>query len=92
MGALISQVLSALGGEAFTKLKEWWASEGKLLFVGWWQKRQGRKEQHEADRSAQLAREADEVSRANQRVEVLSQAAEKRRADGTPPLFKARKR
>ena len=96
MGAILGQLLSLVGGEAakalFTKVSEWWKSEGKLLFVGWWQKRAGREEQRVVDKAAQLEREAQEVSRAQKRVEMIDTETNQRRESGTPPLYRTRKR
>lgn|SRR3990167_8749174 len=91
----ITTIITAIGGEAFkaafTKLGEWWKAEGKLLFIGWYQKRQGKKEQHQADQFAQLRREAEEVSRANQRVETINTETKRRIDTGDPPIFRLRK-
>ena len=94
MGALIGQLLTAVGGEAFkalwTKVTDWWDKEGKVLFVGWYMKREGKQEQHAADRSVQLEREAREVSRAQTRLTEIDEVAAKRKASGDPPLWKIR--
>ena len=95
MGALIGQLLTALGGEAakalLTKAMEWWKSEGKLLFVGWYQKRAGRQEQAMVDRARQLEREAEEVSRANASIHTIEADSLRRADSGDPPLWGVRK-
>ena len=90
----LTTLITALGGQAiqaaFTKLGEWWAAEGKLLFVGWWMKRKGRHEQSREDQLAQLQREAREVTRAHERMAEINREADRRRNTGDPPLYRVR--